>query len=108
MAILTRHATSDANRKIGVRRFHREIKFKGRNIIHFVIFGNYTEIGLISISDNSGASGSSGIFWELTGSAPSVDSSKNDGPIPAAVRGRARAGARRRQRETTLVSTRVY
>jgi hypothetical protein len=51
---------SHSNRKIGVRRFHREIIFKRRNIIHFVIFGNSIEIGLILISDNSGASGSSG------------------------------------------------
>ncbi len=104
MAILTRHTTSDANRKIGVRRFHREIIFKGRNIIHFVIFGNYTEIGLISISDNSGASGSTGIFWELTGSAPSRLSRLT---LRTTGQSRPSAAARRRQRET-LVSTRVY
>ena len=60
MAISTRHTTSHANRKTGVRRFHREIICKRRKTINLVIFGNTIEIGMVLISDNSGASGSSG------------------------------------------------
>ena len=60
MAISTRHTTSHSNRKTGVRKFHREIICKRRKTINLVIFGNSIEIGLVSISDNSGASGSSG------------------------------------------------
>eukprot|EP01043_Picozoa_sp_COSAG02_P018641 COSAG02_NODE_875_length_16279_cov_199.143078_11_plen_233_part_00 len=61
MAISTRHTTSHTNRKTGVRKFHREIICKRRKTIDLVIFGNSIEIGMVLISDNSGASGSSGI-----------------------------------------------
>ena len=61
MAISTRHTTSHTNRKTGVRKFHREIIFKRRKTIDLVIFGNSIEIGMVLISDNSGASGSSGV-----------------------------------------------
>ena len=60
MAMSGHHTTSHTNRKIGVRRFHREIICKRRETIHFIIFGSSVEIGVILISDNSGASGSSG------------------------------------------------
>eukprot|EP01043_Picozoa_sp_COSAG02_P015392 COSAG02_NODE_656_length_18809_cov_17.805077_5_plen_90_part_00 len=47
--------------KTGVRKFHREIICKRRKTIDLVIFGNSIEIGMVLISDNSGASGSSGL-----------------------------------------------
>ena len=44
--------TSHANREIGVGGFHREIIFKRRKTMHFVIFGNSAEIRVILISDS--------------------------------------------------------
>ena len=54
------HTTSHTNPHIGVMRFRREIICKRQNIINLVLFGNPIEIAIILISDNSGASGSSG------------------------------------------------
>jgi hypothetical protein len=60
MAISCHHRTSHSNRTIGARRFHREIICKRRKPIYFIMFESSIEIGIILISDNSGASGSSG------------------------------------------------
>jgi hypothetical protein len=62
MAISSRHTTSHSNRKTGVWKFNREIICKRRKTINLVIFGTSIEIGMASISDNSGASGSSGVL----------------------------------------------
>ena len=59
ICISTRHTTSHANREIGVGGFQQEIIFKRRKTIHLVIFGHSSQIRVILISDNSGASGSS-------------------------------------------------
>ena len=68
MAISGHHTTSHTNHHIGVRRFHREIICKRQNIINLVLFGNPIEIAIILISDNSGASGSSGATMLATSS----------------------------------------